>query len=92
MKKRREHVIVNKIAGRLWTIGEKPLGGKWGLTEWPERRISIEIDASDKMKLDALIHEVIHASCDNWIEDEKVEMIATAVAEVLWKWGWRPTE
>jgi hypothetical protein len=52
------------------------------------RRIRIKMGLAPKEELDTLIHELLHAS--DWHKDEAwVEQVATDIAEVLWKLGWR---
>lgn len=77
-----------KLRGRLWTLMFTPLGGPWGLCDHQRRRLTVERDASDQMKLDSIIHECAHAYFPYLVESE-IEGFGTTVADLLWKIGFR---
>ena len=76
-----------KIAGRLWRIVFDDLD-QWGYCDHKTRTITIEKNASDKMTLDALSHEVAHASFP-FLTEDAIGDFGSDLARLLWKQGWR---
>lgn len=77
-----------KIGGRLWRILFRSLGGVWGFCDHDTRTISIEKNSSNKMMLDAICHEVAHASFP-YLTEDAISEFGSDLAQLLWKQGWR---
>jgi len=81
-----------KFCGRYWSFdwAGKSLKVR-GYCEGPHikrRKIKVRSNLSEKMMLDTLIHESIHASF--WSADEEaVTEAATDIARFLWNLGYR---
>ena len=79
-----------KIGGRLWAIKfvlinetfEDVEVGAWGYTEYDERTIYVEKDASFERQVDTIIHEILHSSSDA-VSEEFVGLAATDIATAL---------
>lgn len=52
------------------------------------QRMLLDRRGKPKQKLDAAIHELLHAECPQWPE-QKVREIATSTATLLWNLGYR---
>jgi hypothetical protein len=77
-----------KIRGKVWTIRDADLDGNLGECTWADRLIEIQPRQSDPDRLDTLIHEMLHALYQTMAEKE-VRRVAKALAEAIWKDGWR---
>ena len=80
-----------KIAGRLWRIVFRSLSSAWGYCEHDSRTILIEKNADAQTVLDAICHEVAHASFP-YLTEDTIGSFGTDLARLLWKMGWRPTK
>ena len=61
-----------------------------GLCNWDTRTITISTAkrVKDELELDTVIHECLHA-CQPDLAEETVEEVASDVARVLWRMGYR---
>lgn len=55
----------------------------------PGKQIRVRADLTDKLELDTLIHEMLHASAWEVLSEEFVTQTAHDVARVLWRLGYR---
>lgn len=82
------------IAGRRWMIRYAPareMPGALGDCSHPPGRhptIRIRSNLRSLRKLDAEIHELLHASRPE-LDEEAVDRTASEIARALWKIGWR---
>ena len=78
--------------GKSFKLDFKSLKNDWGIcwSEYP-RYITISNKIKDqKLLLDVLIHESLHA-CYPDLEERAVDNAATDIADFLWELGWRPS-
>lgn len=75
------------------TVIYKKLGRNKAMGRALQTDFIIEIDNRLKGmdQLDTTIHETIHCLIPEFVE-EKVDNLATEIAKVLWKEGWRKVE
>lgn len=69
----------------------QPFAGDCSHPDAPAKRIRIVRGQEPREELDTVIHECLHAV--DWHRDEEwVHQVATDIAAVLWKLGYRKTE
>lgn len=84
------HVFRNH---RYWVYGtkhlEKDLLGetRYAIPGLTHASIAIPISGNSEIDLDTIIHESLHACTE--LNEEAVEESATAIANILWRLGWR---
>jgi hypothetical protein len=80
-----------KIAGDTWQVVYKSLKRRklCGLCDYDKRTITICTSLSDLDELDTLIHELLHA-CQGYASEDHVAEVATTLANILWRLGYRP--
>lgn len=74
-----------KIGKNTWTVQEANI---YGLCEHSDRLISLQAGQRGKLRLDTLIHEVLHASRPD-VSEADVAEIARDLTAALWQDGWR---
>ena len=80
-----------KLRGKYWSIVRAILPrSTLGLCEWSSRKITISIarKVRGELELDTTIHELIHA-CQPDLAEDTVEEVASDIARVLWRMGYR---
>jgi len=77
--------------GRAWTIlpnRRKDVLGETSDPNEPRKFIKIPVSGGDKLHLETIIHESVHA-CFWCLDEDSVEKAASAIADFLWRLGWR---
>ena len=80
-----------KLRGRYWSIVRAILPrSTLGLCDYAKRTITISTarKVRGELELDTTIHELIHA-CQPDLAEETVEEVASDIARVLWRLGYR---
>lgn len=79
--------ILAKLLGDDWTIRFSRLRGN-GHCYKRRKLLLVHKYLKPKKELDILLHEMLHAT--DWYKDEEwVQEVATDIAEVLWRLGYR---
>lgn len=84
------------ICGKYWDLEftdkiDNDINGYCEDPESTNKKIKVRKSLKGKIRLDVLIHEMLHASDWNRCE-ESVAKIATDIAEVLWRLGYKHDE
>lgn len=78
-----------KLNGKYYTLKFAKLKpGLLGLCDWDERTITIHPRLSGELKLDVIIHELLHA-CQPDQNEDAIDQTATNIARVLTRLGYR---
>lgn len=71
-----------KCRGKMWVVRFASCTNAWGECDRKKRVITVEKDASNEMKMDAMIHEFLHAEFSYLAEDE-INGAATELKDLL---------
>lgn len=63
----------------------------FGKCDWEARTVSISVKLDGLDRLDTEIHEALHAT-QGFASEEHTSQVATTLAEILWKLGYRRDE
>lgn len=66
-----------------------PIYGLCDPPDNPGKTITVERKLSGKLELDTIIHELIHASLWEVLDEDFVERMGTDVANAVWRMGYR---
>ena len=84
-----------ELGGKRWNLVFKKMTdsahGECDHPEKPKKQIRIRKDLKDRLQLEALIHEMLHA-CEWNLDEEWIHSTGYELSVVLWKLGWRETE
>ena len=97
----------HRLFHKIWTIvfvapsllrgkkkckrGEEATHGDCDDPASKNKKIRIANNLGPMEQMDAVIHECLHAS--DWFKDEAwIDVVATDIARLLWKMGWRLTK
>lgn len=79
----------HKLRGKRWKVIECPRDAEWhGMTVFGEKTIYIAENLADKIRLETLIHEALHA-CIPDLGEDAVSESAEGIAKLLWDDSWR---
>jgi len=82
--------MIVSVLGKRWRFDETTTveGGDCDAPTVPRKTIRVNPDLPPERHLDVTLHELLHAS--DWHKDEEwVAQVATDVARVLWRLGYR---
>lgn len=89
--------MIVTILGKRWKLrfcqmpsleGEKPDHGECDHPEKRAKQIRINSSLADRLQLEAILHESLHAA--DWSKDEEwVEETALDLSVILWRLGYR---
>ncbi len=79
-----------RLRGKAWSVLLKKPRGAMGLCLSPDRKIFIDPSLKPKLLLWTTLHEGLHATQDD-LSEEAVEEVSEALADLLWRLGWRKT-
>ena len=81
-----------ELGGKRWNlVFKKMTDSAHGECDHPEKQkkqIRIRKDLKDQLRLEALIHEMLHA-CEWNLDEEWIHSTGHELSVVLWKLGWR---
>lgn len=81
------------IAGEPWKLVYKSLRRRklCGLCDYDKRTITICTSLAGIDELDTIVHELLHA-CQGYASEDHVAEVATTLANILWRLGYRPED
>ncbi len=80
------------LMGHVWKIKFCSVpGDKWGTFDWGDMTLCISYQTKERLRLDTIIHECLHAFCP-YLHEDFVATIATDLCNVLWRLGYRLPE
>jgi hypothetical protein len=77
-----------RLRGKRWRLVFKRLAGDCGRCRYRDNKLHVSDDVRGRLRLDTLIHEMLHA-CYPDVDEDSVTETATDMARGLWRLGYR---
>lgn len=84
-----------KLLGKLWDLVVVPRQAAEGQCDAPSvrsKQIRIARRCRGQHRLDVILHELLHAAAFHQFDEQWVDELATDMARVLWRLGYRDND